>query len=64
MEKKNNELQQYLVKLEHDIDTYEKDYKVLVSNLTNIKNEMQTVQDKVTRSQNLLLNLQSEKDRW
>jgi len=50
MEKKNNELQQYLVKLEHDIDTYEKDYKVLVSNLTNIKNEMQTVQDKVTRS--------------
>ena len=40
MEDKDQELEEYLKKLEHDIDTYEKDYKILVESLTSIKYEM------------------------
>lgn len=50
MEAKDQELERYLEKLEEDIATYEKDYKVLVENLASIKHEMQAVQEKVTRS--------------
>ena len=50
--------------LEENIENYKKDYAILIAEVQNIKGEMTKVVEKVTRSQELLKNLSSERYRW
>lgn len=42
----------------------EKEYQSLIREKQNIQTDMEKVLDKVTRSKNLLIDLESEKYRW
>ena len=50
--------------LEHKIGIYKEEYATLIREAELLKSEMETVQKKVERSQNLLKNLSSESQRW
>lgn len=50
--------------LEQNIEKYKADYAALISEVQQIKSEMTKVQEKVTRSRQLISNLSSERERW
>ena len=50
--------------LEDNIDQYKADYASLITEVQRIKTEMEKVQDKVKRAQQLNQNLSSESSRW
>lgn len=50
--------------LEQKIDTLKLEYAANIARVENIKNEMKSVEVKVTRSVQLIKNLSSERSRW
>jgi len=50
--------------LEQSIDTLKLEYAANIAKVENIKNDMKSVQEKVTRSVELIKNLSSERERW
>ena len=62
--KKGNELDTLIAELEKNLQMYKVEYAELVSKKESIKGEMEKVESKVIRSQNLLDNLSTEKVRW
>ena len=61
---KKSELEARIIELEQNIQNYKVEYAGLVSQKESIKGEMEKVESKVNRSENLLINLSSEKIRW
>eukprot|EP00049_Salpingoeca_infusionum_P026814 m.28080 g.28080 ORF g.28080 m.28080 type:complete len:4577 (+) comp9012_c0_seq1:144-13874(+) len=57
-------LQVLVAELEATIQQYEAEYAVLISEQEAIKNDLTSVSEKVARSEQLLDNLASEKERW
>ena len=50
--------------LEESIVRYKEEYAVLMGQVGTIKNDLQAVESKVTRANDLLHNLGSERERW
>ncbi|KAH0477442.1 MAG: hypothetical protein KVP17_003594 [Porospora cf. gigantea B] len=63
-EKKFRQTKDLLADLERQLVEYKSEYAELISQVQRIKTEMETVEAKVTRSTQLLANLESEQKRW
>lgn len=50
--------------MEQSIDKLKLEYAANIAKVENIKNDMKSVQEKVTRSVDLIKNLSSERERW
>ncbi|SBS80798.1 dynein heavy chain, putative [Plasmodium ovale] len=59
-----NEQKEIISELEKILVQYKNDYAQLISQVQNIKQEMEIVENKIKRSINLIENLKSEKERW
>ncbi|KAI4840996.1 dynein heavy chain [Plasmodium brasilianum] len=59
-----NEQKDIISELEKKLVQYKNDYAQLISQVQNIKQEMEIVENKIKRSINLIENLKSEKERW
>ncbi|CAC9696072.1 dynein heavy chain, putative [Plasmodium sp. DRC-Itaito] len=59
-----NEQRDIICELEKKLVQYKNDYAQLISQVQNIKQEMEMVENKIKRSINLIDNLKSEKERW
>lgn len=57
-------LKEMVRELEDSIEQYKNDYSGLIRETENIKMEMESVQDKVSKSKKLMESLSQEKDRW
>mmetsp|Transcript_10643 Transcript_10643/g.10717 ORF Transcript_10643/g.10717 Transcript_10643/m.10717 type:complete len:502 (-) Transcript_10643:3279-4784(-) len=57
-------LEELVRELEQNIDQYKLDYGRLMGEVQNIQSEKKKVQEKVIRSQQLIQNLSSERNRW
>jgi len=60
----NDRLNALVHKLEKGIEALKLEYSELIAKVENIKNDMKTVQEKVSRSVKLLTDLASESARW
>ncbi|CRG93244.1 dynein heavy chain, putative [Plasmodium gallinaceum] len=58
------EQKEIIAELEKKLLQYKNDYAQLISQVQNIKQEMEKVENKIKRSINLIENLKSEKERW
>jgi len=57
-------LDDLVLQLERSIEALKLEYSELIAKVENIKNDMKTVQEKVSRSVKLLTDLASESARW
>ena len=63
-EQESQEMDQIIQELETKIEEYKREYADLIGQAESIKNEMKSVESKVSRSEGLLANLGSEQSRW
>ena len=63
-ERESQEMGQVIEELEQKIEEYKREYADLIAQAEAIKNEMKSVESKVSRSEGLLNNLGSEQGRW
>mgnify|MGYP003729498897 CR=1 FL=1 len=63
-EQESAEMDNIIVELEKKIEGYKREYADLIGQAESIKNEMKSVESKVSRSEGLLANLGSEQGRW
>lgn len=64
MVQEKNDLDEKIAQLEESIDTLKLEYAANIAKVENIKNDMKSVQEKVSRSVSLIKNLSSERERW
>ncbi|KAJ3260954.1 hypothetical protein HK103_006909 [Boothiomyces macroporosus] len=58
------EMENLIAKLENSINLYKDEYAVLISEVHNLKKEMEGVKERVGRSLSVVENLSSERERW
>lgn len=61
---KSEEVIETIKALEKKTKQLEVEYESLIKEKQNIQTDMERVEDKVSRSKRLLMNLESEKHRW
>lgn len=57
-------LEEEISKLEESIDTYKRDYALLIRDVESLKREMELVTQKVARAESLIFSLSKESERW